>query len=227
MTESCSNRTADFHRIRWYVVPGSTVPFDGSFVSAYWSPKGFIVVAESLATAGSLIRHEMLHAILAERGHARAVFLASCAGIVDCDARCAREAGEWKPPSPYAVVSPQSLEIAVVPQVLPAEADGQSWVTLTVRASNRGGAVVIDPGALQGFGFIVNGLGRGGVSVSEPVVDSSSLYFPAASHKEWIFDFVVTEPLSQYSIPEGEYLVRGGFGQTWSDTARMIIDRSR
>ena len=216
MVEGCVGKTVPFSATRWYIVPGESVRLEGRFVSGYWSPDGFIVLAESLSTNGSLVRHEMLHAIIGKSGHSRTAFLESCAGIVNCSADCVQDAGTWEAPSPYTVVPRESIEVSVIPQIHPTEADGQRWVSLTVRARNPGGAALVDVGALQGFGYAVSGPDGAGISVNVPVSDSSTLFFLPNSYKEWVFDFLVSDRVSLYTLPSGRNMARGGFGQIWS-----------
>src|SRR3954468_22975224 len=62
LTEECSGRTGDLNRIRWYVVPSAQhLRINGLPADGYWRGDT-IVLADSAKLAGSLVRHEMLHA---------------------------------------------------------------------------------------------------------------------------------------------------------------------
>jgi hypothetical protein len=105
------------------------------------------------------------------------------------------------------------LRLGVTTELDSTEIDGQRWLTLRVRATNpRGQSVIISPGDLGGFGFIVFGP-TGGISTSLPVADSSTLYFGPSQTKEWLFDFRVADKVSLYTVSPGNYLVRGLFAQ--------------
>ena len=87
---------------------------------------------------GSLIRHEMLHALTRNAGHPRAAFLRGCGGVVVCDQRCIAEAGSL-PPLDASVprVGSDLLEVDVVvtPQT-PSLATYGGWFTMTITARN-------------------------------------------------------------------------------------------
>ena len=73
MTQSCSGITGSLAAVSWLVVPGtSDFQFKGQTVSGYWTAgSNSIVIADSVQLDGSVIRHEMLHALIKGSGHPR------------------------------------------------------------------------------------------------------------------------------------------------------------
>jgi len=120
MTESCSGRRGDLRAIRWYVVPNvSSIDVDGEQVQGVTFGTDRIVLAEPYRLDGSLVRHEMLHALLRVGGHPRDAFLVACDGIVVCDSVCEADAGGRTAPAPDAVeIDSRDLitRVEIVPQ---------------------------------------------------------------------------------------------------------------
>ncbi len=103
MTESCSGRQGDLSAIRWYVVPNATsITVNGKQVQGETIGTDRIILVEPHRLDGSLVRHEMLHALLGVGGHPRAAFLEACNGVVVCDSVCAADAGGRTDPPPDA-----------------------------------------------------------------------------------------------------------------------------
>ena len=109
MVEGCSGLSGALAWVSWYKVPGSAVLLNGRWVSEYWSARGnFVVIPESLADDATGVRHEMLHALIADPSHSRHPrdqFLGRCAGVVDCGKDCARDAGSWLGSPPHEIHS--------------------------------------------------------------------------------------------------------------------------
>ncbi len=81
-TEACSELQGGFGRIRWYEVPGATT-FDTDMGPkvGLWIQNGnavLIVVAGNYVNHEMVVRHEMLHALLAEEGHPSEYFVRRC-----------------------------------------------------------------------------------------------------------------------------------------------------
>jgi hypothetical protein len=127
MVESCSGLEGSLASVEWLVVPGSTsiTVGDGDY-SGYWFEQGNrIVLAANAQSEGTLVRHEMLHA-LSRGGHTRYEFLERCSGIVSCETDCIREAGPPpKAPAGAVLASPSALDIAV--EVEPASPGGGAY----------------------------------------------------------------------------------------------------
>jgi len=103
MTESCSGRRGDLRAIKWYVVPNvSSIGLNGQSVQGE-TIGNRIVLVDRFRLDGSLVRHEMLHALLpGSAGHPRDAFLVACDGIVACDSVCEADAGGRTMPAPDA-----------------------------------------------------------------------------------------------------------------------------
>jgi len=192
-------------------------------VGGYWNQStSRIVLAEKGIDEGSLVRHEMLHALLQIGGHPRSQFLGSCASLVVCQAACLQDVGPWRAPQPdYVILPPESLNVSSRVELLPPESDGQRWLTLEVSVRNpRGRAVVVTapPGdAVTPETFLYDLRGpAGGISGGEVATDSSTLFFLPSETKRWLFEFQVTSELTETHIPPGTYLARGGYARRWS-----------
>lgn len=85
MTDACSGACGDFSAVSWYHVPGYGFKSDGQLVSGLWESRdNRIVIADTSLDDGSVVRHEMLHALVRGGGHPRAQFLGGCAALVAC-----------------------------------------------------------------------------------------------------------------------------------------------
>lgn len=219
MTEACAGRSGDLSRVRWYRAPGSAVLLDGRPVAGYWSMRrNNIVLADDYLDDGRVVRHEMLHALLRVGGHPRAEFAAACAAIVDCSGNCPDgpkpSAAAWQG---YAVLPPDSLDVASEARLLPAEADGQRWLTLmvTVRNPRDRGVVVAAPGDVvtpPTFGYDLRGP-TGGIMGGDVATDSSTLVFAPFETKQRLFEFRVASELTPVRVPPGVHLVRGSYAR--------------
>lgn len=224
LIEACSGRPAPFSSIRWYRVPGATVMYKGVAAAGYYTSDGVIVLTDSIVDYGAGVRHEMLHAVLRSGGHPRAQFLGSCADVVDCRDQCAREAGAWSSPAPFVPLPAESLIVTARAELLPPESDGQRWLTLRVVAQNpKPRAVLVVPyGTRFSWGRSVNGA-AGGFWSSLPVADSSNLFFNASAAREFLFEFRVAAVFTKFTLPPGDYFLRGAFGQHWSDGIQFTV----
>jgi hypothetical protein len=228
-TEACSGRTGDFDSVKWYFVQGSGVAVDGQSVSAYWSPRGnAVIVAEPYLDNGLAIRHEMAHALLRTSEHPRAQFLGTCAGIVDCTEPCAQSAEAWTAPVGLVIMPPDSLLLESQAQVR-REDDGQAFVELSVQVTNPTShfLIVSIPGASRfpsTFAFDMRGP-EGGISSSTAGADSSTFVFAPAETKTWLYEFRVDTQLTRYTVPPGDYVVRGGYGKRWTAWHPLNVQR--
>lgn len=219
MVEGCSGMTGDLGAVHWYRVPGAVVHYSGSEASGLYIPYGNrIVVSDSLADNGAGVRHEMLHALIRVGGHPRAEFLGACASLVHCEQNCAADAGPWSAPQPYGQLAADSLTVTATAELLPLESDGQRWVALRVAASNpRASAVMVVPAGLHvtwSSHAIASSIG--GFDDLLPLADSSQAFFLPRQTKEWLWEFRVAPGLTLYTLPPGDYVMAGGFGQHWS-----------
>lgn len=222
MTEACSGRTGKLGDIEWYVVPGSSLVRDaGSDVAGFWSPdNNTVVLSGESQMDGSVVRHEMLHALLFGAGHPRRLFLQTCGGVVACNDACIDDAGP--PPAPPAAtphVTPDSLEIAVeINPPAPGGAELGGYFTLTVTARNPANhAVVVDLPSSDGgtwresFAWSMSsGATRIGANVL--AYDPEVTYFGPGETKREVFDCHVNGDEDYETIPPGEYVVEGSYG---------------
>jgi len=111
MTEACSGKRGSLGAITWFKTdqilrdPGTGQPIVGFWTSG----SNRIVLMTGVVLDGGSVRHEMLHALLRKPGHARNQFLGKCAGTVNCQGSCIRDAGPYPQPpeTPIHVPSPR------------------------------------------------------------------------------------------------------------------------
>ena len=219
MTESCSGFAGSLEAVSWYKTPETlSNPSDGQPISGYWSAgSNRIVLAGAASLDGAAVRHEMLHALLREKGHARGQYLGACAGVVSCQNQCIKDAGP-APTRNSIHVPGASIEVSV--EVAPANprpsVDG-GFFTVTVNARNPAAHPVFvtttlgGPGQPSGtFFFHVHGP-PGGRADIEPVVDASQSNFAAGETKRHVFDFVIGGGPDPRTLPPGTYTVEGAY----------------
>lgn len=230
MMEACSGHSGDMAAVRWYRVPGSSFIHDGQSVGGFWrTPGNRIVLAEGGIDNGTLVRHEMLHALLQKLTHTRAHFFEACAPLVTCSKGCVG-AEPWSPPTEdYVILPPDSLEIDSEAELLLPEADGERWLALTVTVRNtRGHAVVVassgDARRPWTFSFHLQGP-EGGLSTEYQADDSSRLFFQPYETKRWLYEFRVDSALTMYTVTTGSHLVRGGYARRWAGYDTVIVSR--
>jgi hypothetical protein len=235
VTEACSGVQGDFSAIQWYSVPpdanlGST---EGGDIDAYWSsPSNRIVVRQTYALQGILIRHEMLHALLKSGGHPRLYFLERCSGTVNCEQQCRLDAGPPPPiPAGTLQVPMDSFDLAVE---LSADtvhlALDSGYFTLAVAAHNRSNRAVIASLPLSGnfaeapgytFGWAITGPGSASRSWNELAWDGEDSVYAAGQTKQFIFDFFGRDPSLQ--LGAGSFQITGSFGLRPAATRTLTI----
>lgn len=218
MVETCSGKSSSLPAVSWFHSPGSsTVDRDGTAVAGYWAPNSnSIVLAGESVMDGSIVRHEMLHAILRKSsGHSRKDFLERCLGVVSCGPDCRRDAGDHPAVDPD-VIRASSEAFDVSAYVIPAEpsSDLEGGVfTVVVSARNVSSAPVlfIPTGPSVAFSVAVFG-GDGGIGLSNQITDLSAVYFRAGETKRHFFDFSIGTGLPGKSVRPGLYTVTGAYG---------------
>lgn len=145
-TAACSGLRGDLSAYRWYAVPGEVLTLPGGRRAAAYSQVSDrrIIVAERFREDGSVVRHEMLHALLGTtegEGHAAhppIYFQGRCEGWVACPAVGCLDAG----PSPYRVAdaapvrSVAGLDIRTdVTPVAVSRTGADPWLTVVVSVS--------------------------------------------------------------------------------------------
>jgi hypothetical protein len=236
MTEQCSGLTRSMAAVDWYVVPGvSHLNDQGTAVGGYWSRgSNEIVLAEGESMDGTLVRHEMLHAMLGTANHLRRAFLERCGGTVICILSCVRDAGA--PPVPgarVARVTPEDMVVGV--ELTPNDPststyDGHFMVTVTVRNPRKDSVVVVlpasgDSGPGPSFSFDV-GNGDNWSWYDERAWDSEVTIFGPRETKRDVFDFAVKPHFDgARGLPPGTYYLRGAFGHQWTEYQTLEIGR--
>jgi len=223
-TESCSGVTGSLASVTWYVVPGvSEFQLKRETVSGYWTEaSNTIVIADSSQFDGSVVRHEMLHALIRTSGHPRSAFLERCAGVVSCTSQCVADAG----PAPKLSVTPptvpaDSLEIGLQlsPDPPSVGIDGGVFsLIVSVRnptdhpvvASLTGsGGVVSAP-----FSYEIRAAFSPGVKIQGALnlSDPSITRFAAGETKRQYFDFVIGNVVKNRTVTNGVYRISGSYG---------------
>jgi hypothetical protein len=77
-TESCSGRTGDFDRIRWYTVDGYGFDCPSGRCAGRWQSDGRIIIAGDWTRHEMVVRHEMLHELMRRSGHPNPPFGNGC-----------------------------------------------------------------------------------------------------------------------------------------------------
>lgn len=233
MTESCSRASAPLAKISWYVVPGvSDFQFKGQTVSGYWTGgSNSIVLADSSQLDGSVVRHEMLHALVRTSGHPRSEFLQKCAGMVSCTSQCVADAGA-APTIDASVPTVPSDSIEVSLQLVPDQPsmaiDGGVF-SLVVSARNPAShpvsVLLVNFGSgPQSFAFQIRAFTPGlridgALNLSDPSVAT----FAAGETKRQYFDFVIGSVVKSRTVSPGIYRITGSYGSRSSVLVPVTI----
>ena len=223
LTEACSGRSGNLTDVQWFVVPGATTVPDGrGDVNGYWSEAGNrIVLAGNSQLIGSLVRHEMLHALTQQRGHSRSDFLERCGGTVACIDQCILDAGPpAPPPAGTPQVPPDSLEIGIqVQPVAPNAALFGGYFVLIVTAFNpatHAVSIVLPPSGDAGPGFSFAWSMHGSASSlasNDRVYDSAVTFFAPGETKRDVFDlFIGSATTNDGQVASGDYIAVGAYG---------------
>ena len=225
VVEECSGLRADFSDVRWWTVPGHrTIPDAEGAAGQYIEFGHSIVLAENKEKDGFLVRHEILHALLAaygQSGHPKLFFENRCGGVVSCSGACALEIGG---PPPEAVnVQPLDLskvEISanVVPAIVSRMQLADGCVTILIRATNVGPeAAAMNLAQGPRATWIVEGIGGG--TGGWPTPPNQIVLLRPGDARRYAFD--CPGPLTD--LPPGEYIVRGRLGQVLSAGATFLV----
>ena len=138
LTERCSGLSGDLASVRWYDVPDAASLFGRDWGGLYYGASNRIVVAGLFVRTAALIRHEMLHALLAAPGHPAEYFRTRCTGVVDCGDACMQDGGALpQVDSSGLVVRPEDIELSArVDSTRPSISRDSGWVALTVEVRN-------------------------------------------------------------------------------------------
>jgi len=226
MTAECSGATSSLSTVQWFVVPGVSLFWrDGSVVNGYWSREGnAIVLAEGALEDGTVVRHEMLHALQDDGRHTR-TFIERCAGVVGCMSACVEAARRSAPviaALPRASASQMLIDVAIDPLERGLTgSDGYFALTVSVRNPSRDSVVVELPrspesAAASWFRFELSN-GTVVIMNSTPAQASGSMVFAPGETRRAVFDIRLSQLLEgAASLTPGTFAVRGGFGTEWS-----------
>jgi hypothetical protein len=227
LTQACSGLSGDLARVTWYHVPGAEwIPLgDGTQVNGSWNPAGNrIVLAAAAELDGSLVRHEMLHALLRSGGHPRAAFIGRCGGTVVCIEQCITEAGPAPAPDATAqLVAPEALQIGVeLSSTTPRASVDDGHFRMVIAARNPTPNPVIvqlppsgDAGPPASFSYEIRGSGLGAKYDMRADVPEVTR-FAAFETKRFIFDFHIGSENNRYTLPPGTYQFGGAYGEVWA-----------
>ena len=235
MTSECSGASGSLGSIDWFVVPGvARFEFEGQQVSGYWSRAGNrIVMAERAMLNGTVVRHEMLHALQRTGAHERRAFLGRCGGVVICITSCLQEGG--RPPVPRATLPrlrPEEMALDVI--VEPAQPGARAWdghfrLTVTVRNLRRDSVVVVlppsgDAGAPQGFSLELAASDLGIWSGDRAWDSAVTVFGPGETHRA-VFDFRLSRKFDGFrAVPPGKYEVLGRFGGAATARKQFLLE---
>lgn len=223
ITQTCSGLRGDLGDVEFRVLPGSATLPDGGATGTYYWNGNVIVLAESVARDGRVVRHEMLHALLRTvqiGGHPKQYFEARCGGLVSCGDRCSEDVGGIPAEASGApLLAPDEVEVTV--RILPSRVGSppaeSGCMTILVQARHVGAeAAVMDLGS-QGFRWWVEGLGGGGGGTPTPPNDSV-LMRPGASRYA---AFDCPDPLAV--LEPGEYWVEGEWDRVRSERRTLSV----
>ncbi len=165
--ERCSGLAADMSEVRFRVLPGHETWPGHDAAGAYYKRGHQIVLVEESARDGFLVRHEMLHAVLARNGRGgppKPFFEGHCGGAVSCGVPCADEVGGVPGEAHVTpLLEPDDVLVAVevVPSVVGSPPEERGCTTIVVEAQNVGSqAAVVTLNRPTDFGWIVDGWGK-------------------------------------------------------------------
>lgn len=223
MVQSCSQRSGDLARVRWFVVPNSSeITVGARKYHGYWfGDDNSIVLASKSVLDGGLVRHEMLHA-LTGGGHARDYFVTRCGGVVACQGTCVEEAGLPEEPTAEAPVidgSELELSLGIIPGS-PSMTTDSGWFALEVIVKNPDTAAVwaqLRPVEQSTYATTFGYTIARSESKSHPFqtmhyfIKSARLGFGPKGARREIFDV---------QLPPGTYTITG----TFNDSAFTAVD---
>jgi hypothetical protein len=224
MTEACAGHSGSLASVKWDVVPNtSDFQLNGETVSGYWTEgSNSIVLAAGVRLDGSVVRHEMLHALTRTSGHPRVDFLEHCGGVVSCTSQCVSDGGPIPAVDPsLPLISPDSLSVTVelVPALPSLLIDsGAFTVIVSVRNPANRSILAALPQLTGGVSTVFtvairNPFGIGNTLVDvRSLVDPSVTVFSAGETKHQYFDFTIGTLTSGRTITPGIYDIVGSYG---------------
>ena len=222
MVESCSGVSRPFANVAWFVVPGYDFPLGSKVVTGYWSAAdNWIVLADASRLDGSVVRHEMLHALIRQSGHPRSAFLEKCAGLVSCTLACVADAGPFGTANAgYPSLPPDSLDVSI--EILPnpptRSVDGGVF-SMVISARNRATYPVnislptVAGQPVAAFWWEIRSLGQLGLRIAGTLElsDQSVTTFAAGETKRQYFDFSIGSLIKNATVTPGAYTITGAY----------------
>lgn len=229
LTERCAGVERRLDRVRFMVVPEPTIPGTEDVTGAWYRDVNTIVFAGGRERIGSIVRHEMLHAIVDRTDHPRSAFVDRCAGIVSCEGACIREAGGPIVRDPSApIVPPEAMDISVdvEPREVQRNTDA-SWpcVTVVVSARNPAGSpsraqLQLVEGLAQSFGYVLNDGADGELEFSP----SDFMAFAGNETRRSVYECAAVGDVPGQA-PLAHHEIRGLFGGILTDPVRIDVIR--
>lgn len=94
VVQSCSGFVLPFEAVTWFTVPPGGLSYRGKSAAGVWfNESNRIVLSQAWQHVGSLVRHEILHALLGVGSHPAEFFERRCADLVACSGECALGVG--------------------------------------------------------------------------------------------------------------------------------------
>jgi hypothetical protein len=212
--EWCAGKRGDLGAIAWFVtdVPARTAN-DDDVSGSWWISKNHVYLTRAYAEDESVIRHQMLHALLRRKHHTEE-FIGSCGDIVACYLECQRQAGgpPPRPPFPAPFVPSDTLEVethAIEPRL----ADS-GWVAIVVSARNPttiGTWLPVNEAAGLGFHCSIAGTMSCGV---RPVLTGYEMFAQGTTRRATYMT----------QLPPGRWLVDAGFSANRPPQVLVKVD---
>lgn len=224
IVERCSSLTAEMSDVQFRVLPGHETSPDHDAAGAYYKRGHQIVLVEELTRDGFLVRHEMLHAVLARNGgggHPKSFFEGRCGGVVSCGVPCAEEVGGVPGEAhvtPLLEPDDVLVMVEVVPSVVRSPPEEHGCTTIVVEAQNVGSqAAVVTLNRPTDFGWIVDGLGGG--SGGGPTPPNDSVLLEPGASRSYAYDC----PAQLSTVVPAEYWVVGQWNRVRSEPVRLVV----
>lgn len=221
LVEECSEQRARLSDVTWWVLPRDADP---EAPARYYSRDHAIVLPEGEEVHGDLVRHEMLHAILAGRrvsGHPKGFFEARCGGVVSCNGSCLDEVGG--PPGVDGIaaarVADMSVGVRAEPSTVSLSSGTMGCTTIVVTARNESAAPrVLDLGEQTAFEWVIEGhVGGSGGSPSPP---NDIVVLPPGAARRYVAD--CPRPIREFTV--GDYLLSGEWKGKRSTAITLTIE---
>lgn len=216
MAKSCSGVNRDVASVTFYSDPNTQARVDESandIVVGEWnSASNSIVLLDSYVTNPTVVRHEMVHALLRAGGHPAPTFRDDCSGIVSCMGQCARQVGDPAiAPHTARRMPVDSLVVTqtIFPSRIDLSKDSEGWFALVVEVKNTRPYPVWArllpfpgaPGTAATFGY------ASPVASQQSYVHGDSVSFAAGETKRVVFDLSA----KAFIAANGSNKIRGFF----------------